>query len=209
MRPSQRANNVAYYRRNREMEIARVRIRQAGTVEMLRDLRRVPCADCGGNFEPHQMDFDHRDPSTKSFDVMTGRAMLMSTRRLLDEVAKCDIVCANCHRSRTRQFELTRDRAVPTTPSDKRKAAIWREQSLLLAALRNVPCADCNRSLPPWAMDFDHLDPATKRASVSRMVGRATSAEILDEASKCDIVCANCHRARTFARRTRHVDERE
>jgi hypothetical protein len=39
------------------------------------------------------MDFDHRDPGMKSFRVMTGRAMLMSTSKVLAEVAKCDIVC--------------------------------------------------------------------------------------------------------------------
>jgi hypothetical protein len=67
VRKSQRAANVEYYRRNRGLEWSRIRIRQAGAIEMLRDLRRVPCADCGGRFEPHQMDFDHRDPSTKLF----------------------------------------------------------------------------------------------------------------------------------------------
>ena len=95
---NQRPTNVSYYWRNREAEIFRVRVRQAGTVEMLREWRDVPCADCGRRFEPYQMDFDHRDPATKLFNLMTGRASLMSDEKLLAEVAKCDIVCANCHR---------------------------------------------------------------------------------------------------------------
>jgi hypothetical protein len=46
------------------------------------------------------MDFDHRDPSTKGFTVsrMVGRATIEA---ILAEIAKCDIVCANCHRERT------------------------------------------------------------------------------------------------------------
>jgi hypothetical protein len=48
------------------------------------------------------MDFDHRDPADKAFRVTEGRATLMSRARLLAEVGKCDIVCANCHRIRTR-----------------------------------------------------------------------------------------------------------
>lgn len=199
---NQRPTNVDYYRRNRAQELFRVRVRQAGTTEMLRELRQVPCADCGGRFEPHQMDFDHRDPATKSFNLMTGRAMLMSTPRLLAEVAKCDVVCANCHRLRTQARRL----AVPrkgdyTTPSQARKAALWKVQSELLASLRDVPCADCGATLPKAAMDFDHRDPATKRHTVSRMLLRATTHEILIEAAKCDIVCANCHRMRTYLRR--------
>jgi hypothetical protein len=50
-------------------------------------------------------------------------------------------------------------------------------------------------------MDFDHREPAMKRSGVTRMVGRAGAARILEEAAKCDIVCANCHRSRTVARR--------
>ena len=100
-RPSQRPYNVEYYRRNRRKEIDRVMTRQRATLEFLRQLRRVPCKDCSGAFEPHQMDFDHRDPPIKAFNVTTSRAMLMKRERLLAEVAKCDIVCANCHSIRT------------------------------------------------------------------------------------------------------------
>jgi len=50
-------------------------------------------------------------------------------------------------------------------------------------------------------MDFDHRDPGAKRASVTRMIGRVGTPRLLDEVEKCDIVCANCHRARTYRRR--------
>lgn len=203
IRPSQRPYNVAYYQRNREIELERVRVRQAGMVELLRDVRRVPCADCGGQFKPYQMDFDHRDPSTKSFNVMAGRAMLMSTTRVLAEVAKCDIVCVNCHRLRTREAERRRVRRRITGPVQTAKLQRWRDQAAMLAELRNVPCADCGGLLEPCAMDFDHRDPTTKLNTVTRMVGRAHTEAILAEVAKCDIVCANCHRLRTWRRAER------
>jgi hypothetical protein len=199
-RSSQRTYNVEYYRRNRDIELQRVRVRQAGMVELLRDLRRVPCADCGGTFKPYQMDFDHRDPATKSFKVMTGRAMLMSTRRVLDEVAKCDVVCANCHRLRTRDVERSRPRHSSEAPVQVARLKRWRHQAGLLNARRDVPCADCGRRFEACAMDFDHRDPKAKRFTVTRMVGRASTEAILAEVAKCDIVCANCHRVRTNRR---------
>lgn len=180
------------------MELNRVRVRQAGTVEMLRDLRRVPCMDCGGRFAPYQMDFDHRDPAAKSFNVMTGRAMLMSTAKLMLEVAKCDIVCANCHRTRTQRMRL---RQVPVLVGRCRRIEerlYWRGHQRKLNELRDVPCSDCGGAFPSWVMEFDHRDPAQKSAAVSRMIGRAGVARILAEAAKCDIVCANCHRMRTY-----------
>ena len=199
-RPSQRPYNVEYYRRNRDIELQRVHVRQAGMVEFLRDLRRVRCADCGGRFKPYQMDFDHRDPSKKSFNVMAGRAMLMSTAKVLAEVAKCDIVCANCHRIRTRDTERSRVRRQPNGPMQRAKLRRWREQAAILAGLRDVPCEDCGARFDPCAMDFDHRDPATKQHTVTRMVGRASTEAILAEVAKCDIVCANCHRVRTWRR---------
>jgi L-lysine 2,3-aminomutase len=47
-------------------------------------------------------------------------------------------------------------------------------------------------------MDFDHRDPADKSFEVPRMLGRVTTQVLLEEVSKCDIVCANCHRDRTY-----------
>jgi hypothetical protein len=199
----QRPANVAYYRRNRESEIARVQVRQRGTVELLRELRERPCMDCGGSFEPHQMDFDHRDGATKSFRLTSGDALLRPTAVILDEAAKCDVVSANCHRIRTWQRHRVRPPAAPGASRYlDRKRTNWRRQATILDRCRAVPCSDCGERYPPCAMDFDHRDPSTKRAAVTRMIGRAGTQRLLDEIAKCDIVCANCHRLRTLRRRS-------
>jgi hypothetical protein len=75
--------------------------------------------------------------------------------------------------------------------------------------MRRVPCYDCGRRYPPWAIDFDHRQGETKLAVVTRMIGRSGLARIFAEAAKCDIVCANCHRRRTFNRRVVARSERE
>ena len=59
----------------------------------------TPCADCGDIFPAVCMDFDHRDPTTKSFTISQGLSNLPTT--IMTEMAKCDIVCSNCHRIRT------------------------------------------------------------------------------------------------------------
>ena len=205
-----RSYNAAYYARNREQEIERVARRQRAEVAWLRDLRRVPCMDCGGVFPPHAMDFDHRDRSQKRFNV-AGRSLLRKRQVVLQEVAKCDIVCANCHRVRTyAAFEEgtlrppVRDR-LPDTPERERARTkfrdLWRAQSELLRAFRATPCMDCSKTFPWYVIEFDHRDPEQKIGGVTRMAGRVTLARLLDEVAKCDIVCANCHRLRTYARR--------
>lgn len=70
--------------------------------EELRALKDVPCADCGGRYPPECMDFDHLpDRGPKEFRI--SRALYRAGReRIAAEVAKCEVVCANCHRIRTR-----------------------------------------------------------------------------------------------------------
>jgi hypothetical protein len=156
------------------------------------------------------MDFDHRDPSNKLFNLMTGRAQLMSTAKLRAEAAKCDVVCANCHRLRTQASWNGRvRRGEYKSPSAARRAALWKVRADLLEELRNVPCADCGGTFPKAALDFDHRDPSDKKHAVSRMLFRTSIEEILREAAKCDVVCANCHRMRTFRRRESAHSERE
>lgn len=69
------------------------------TREKIADLKSGPCADCGLRFHPVCMDFDHRDPSEKVRNISAMVAQNWETIEI--EIAKCDLVCANCHRIRT------------------------------------------------------------------------------------------------------------
>jgi hypothetical protein len=60
-----------------------------------------PCTDCGESHPYWAMDFDHLDPTTKSFEIARANSKCTSVERLLEEIAKCELVCALCHRYRT------------------------------------------------------------------------------------------------------------
>lgn len=57
------------------------------------------CVDCFFVGPPFMFDFDHRDPSLKSFGI--ADSLTANYAKLLAEAEKCDLVCANCHRMRT------------------------------------------------------------------------------------------------------------
>jgi hypothetical protein len=63
---------------------------------------------------------------------------------------------------------------------------------------------DCGNKYPAVCMDWDHVR-GEKTQIVSRLVGANTSetskAQVLAEIAKCDLVCSNCHRIRTFIER--------
>lgn len=83
-----------------------------------------------------------------------------------------------------------------------RKHGSRAELRRILNTLKAVPCLDCAKSFPTWAMEFDHRNPRTKCFNVSDGVRDDVSKEkLLAEVAKCDVVCVLCHRYRTFARR--------
>lgn len=79
-------------------------------------LKSVPCTDCGGLFIPYVMDFDHREGEEKLFNISAAIPLSISFERVLVEAAKCDVVCANCHRMRTWK-RMERDRKPIPMPS--------------------------------------------------------------------------------------------
>lgn len=60
-------------------------------------LKTNPCTDCNQSFPPECMDFDHVRGVKLAMVSRTPR------KHLEAEIAKCDLVCANCHRIRTRK----------------------------------------------------------------------------------------------------------
>ncbi len=59
------------------------------------------CTDCGYDAHPAALDFDHLPGSVKKYRLCTMAGM---KRAHIDaEIAKCEVVCANCHRIRTNE----------------------------------------------------------------------------------------------------------
>lgn len=89
-----------YYRKNKEAELARNKAGREKFIEYARSLKEVPCMDCGIAYPYYVMQFDHRNPADKTAGM--DKIMKSGSYDKLDaEVAKCDVVCANCHMERT------------------------------------------------------------------------------------------------------------
>lgn len=70
----------------------------------------------------------------------------------------------------------------------------------LVKAMKDKPCVDCGGTFPPVCMDFDHLAPKTKTFSIARWAHwtKWSEDDLKAEVAKCELVCANCHRIRTW-----------
>lgn len=56
------------------------------------------CVDCGCD-DPQVLEFDHLRDKRADVSVMVGAGL--AWRTILEEIGKCEVVCANCHRVRT------------------------------------------------------------------------------------------------------------
>lgn len=77
------------------------------------------------------------------------------------------------------------------------------ERQALIDNLKSKPCADCGIQYPPYVMDFDHLPQYEKSFSIGALARSRSLEAITEEATKCEVVCSNCHRERTHQRKTK------
>jgi hypothetical protein len=97
-----RSCNAAYHRRHKKRINAMVQARNkrvwADNVErLLAHLLAHPCVDCGER-DPLVLEFDHQRDKIKNIAQLVRGWSWQTIER---EIAKCDVVCANCHRRRT------------------------------------------------------------------------------------------------------------
>jgi len=66
-------------------------------------------------------------------------------------------------------------------------------------------CADCGENYPYWILEFDHLQD--KDFTIAQFRSTTMSLDIVkEEIKKCDVVCSNCHKNRTFNRSLKTLD---
>jgi hypothetical protein len=113
-RERKRAYNRRYYQENRERFLAKSKERyeanrliKAQNASRRHKLLRAfiqeqkigkACMACGFS-NPRALDFHHRESAAKEINVSDIWQKGWSRRRILAEIAKCDVLCANCHRN--------------------------------------------------------------------------------------------------------------
>ena len=117
----QRAYHRLYYQRNKSRFITKNRRNKNRQRKRLRDIlsevKHRPCQDCGGSFHPWVMELDHREGTKKEAAVANLISKGCTDARLLAEMKKCDVVCANCHRMRTYR-RMFKESSAPALPRD-------------------------------------------------------------------------------------------
>lgn len=79
------------------------RLRNIKARRAVNKIKDCPCKDCGDKYPHYIMQFDHRTPSRKIADISTMVKKNLDIKLIKMEIRKCDVVCSNCHRIRTKR----------------------------------------------------------------------------------------------------------
>lgn len=138
---------------------------------------------CCGQSDPRCLDFHHRDPNQKEDTISNLVKQGYSEKKILAEIDKCDVLCANCH--------IMLHHSVKESYHRER---IAKNLDWLRAYKSKLRCRDCDTNNSA-VLAFHHRDKAKKRKDVGCMCHTGSSvSRLLEEIAKCDVLCANCHR---------------
>lgn len=105
--------------------------------------------------------------------------------------------CLGAHRGST-----PRDSAMPYKCKEKQKEYLRKyhlRRQAFVQELKRVPCTDCKLEYPHYVMDFDHVI-GKKVGNINDLAQSRSIESLKEELSKCEVVCSNCHRTRTYNR---------
>jgi hypothetical protein len=179
-----RDEHVAYFRQwykeNRATEIEKSKIRARLRRKATRDLvlkikQNSKCLACSEN-DPVCLDFHHREPSKKDVNIFALYKKGWSIARVMEEIAKCDILCANCHRKL--HYGRCGRNGLPAVP---KTVAPEGDESSILSPSANFLF---DRMYVDNAEEMKSLAPFDARTSLGRLTSLISSS-IVDSSSIC------------------------
>lgn len=124
------ANKEYYIRKAKDPEL----------VQYVNRLKSVPCRDCGNRYPPHAMDFDH----VRGVKVANISSLLRSGTskfQLQEEIDKCEVVCSNCHRIRTKH----RPRAPRAIKASSPRFSVRPSAQILSVLIDAIPASEIGK----------------------------------------------------------------
>jgi hypothetical protein len=179
-----------HYQDNKKKYYACSRSRRLNLANKLSEYKsHLSCLYCGKK-HPACIDFHHNGDEQKIDTVVNILVNTKSWDKVINEIKKCDAVCANCHR-KLHKREKKNQRYLEDTSNvgmqHKREIIRWFYD--YKSALK---CEVCGEN-EPCCIDFHH--EREKTMSIGRFASRGHSKDkILEEIKKCKVLCANCHR---------------
>ena len=152
------------------------------------------------------LEFHHRDPSKKKFQI-SNEGKHRSIQSLNKEIAKCDVLCKNCHTKvhngegtsmmelQELVVDLTAQLSGKLDKLERRRLYRKKQKSQSKIYVRDYKnkhnCKNCGEE-DPNCLVFHHRGPSEKEANIPQLYKYGIK-KVQVEIDKCDLLCHNCH----------------
>lgn len=183
-------------------EKQRIAVKRIRNLTIINDhLRANPCVTCGRS-DIRVLDFNHRkELGAKKWNICHGTGM--SEEALRSEIAKCEVLCANCHRLFTMKSQSHGPWRKPVNELAELGTEKWHritrtrvKADRIKSLLDGKSCEACGES-NTWVLEWAHRAGTEKLDDVSQMTTCKWS-RVLLEVAKCRPLCVCCHRIETY-----------
>lgn len=101
-----------WYYRNKERAKASIKTRKKSIADWYADFKStLKCNRCPES-HPAVLDFHHLDPNQKDFNLSQAVTNGYSSKRILEEIEKCEILCSNCHRKHHHNERMAQEQGI-------------------------------------------------------------------------------------------------
>jgi hypothetical protein len=139
------------------------------------------CIQCGYNKCIQALSFHHRDRASKQFNI--SRIYARSREIIANEIAKCDLLCLNCHMEIEYQHVENICRLQQWATNRRQK----------LIKMSGGSCQICGYNKCQAVLVFHHRNPDEKEFTITTQHLVYAWERIMNEWKKCDLLCCNCH----------------
>jgi hypothetical protein len=203
-----RENNRTWRLRHRDSLLEKRHKRQEEIKTWYRQYKTtIRCIRCGEN-DPACLQFHHRSRGEKKMSIATYVFQASNLEKFIQELDKCDVLCANCHliehwQERDESADILEytelQQQLMDTQGWRARLKIKRRIFQLDGVIwfnrykRTLTCNSCDVSHPA-CLQFHHIDSNNKYKDVGNLVYRVTKIDQLKrEIDKCEVLCSNCH----------------
>ncbi len=204
-----RKRDNAWYQREKESILEKRRQKQQPIITWYKQYKTtINCIRCGEN-DPACLHLHHRNRADKKRNIAFYVFTASSLEKFIDELNKCDVLCANCHfiehwQENDKISDLEEQHTMLQNRLREGTDLGWLKRRRIRNRIRQLEttlwffrykytlqCQNCGIE-HPGCLQFHHKDRKEKEAEVSNL--RQTSIkQLLHEIDKCDVLCANCH----------------
>lgn len=117
----------------------------------------------------------------------------------------CQVYCKECAKIKSKKYWRENKDILKDGKRKEYRQEKYKKLTSIMNELKINGCAICGYNECTAALDFHHVNPEDKKFQLSMQGLNRTNEKIVEELSKCILLCKNCHTKVHYTKRGRKI----